>query len=59
MLDALSFIGSGAWELMMEEAFGCEEGCLRKSPGDSRCTSGAASSAPYDQAKGSSVGTHL
>ena len=27
--DALSFVG-GTWELMKGEAFGCEEGCLRK-----------------------------
>ena len=58
MWDALSFIG-GARELMKEVAFGREEGCSRKFPGNGGYTSGAASSAPYDQAKGSSVGTRL
>ena len=56
--DALSLVG-GAQELMKEVAFGHEEGCSRKFPGDGGYTSGAASSAPYDQAKGSFVGTHL
>ena len=32
----------GTLELRMEEAFGHEEECLRKYPGDNRCTSHAA-----------------